>query len=63
MQIKILFVNLPHKTDLKNVLNYVRLLSANIRNIFIERKINPKKNNDKIAESNSYPKAFHKGKD
>ena len=52
-----------HETDLKNVLNYVRLLSANIRNIFIERKINPKKNNDKIAESNSYPKAFYKGKD
>ena len=32
-----------HETNLKSVLNYVRLLSANIRNIFIERKINPKK--------------------
>ena len=32
-----------HETNLKSVLNYVQLLSANIRNIFIERKINPKK--------------------
>jgi len=36
-------INLHYETDLKNVLNYVRLLSANIRNIFIERKINSKK--------------------
>lgn len=32
-----------YETNLKSVLNYVQLLSANIRNIFIERKINPKK--------------------
>ena len=34
---------MPNETNLKNVLDYVRLLSANIRNIFIERKINSKK--------------------
>ena len=47
MQIKILFVNLPHKTDLKNVLNYVRLLSANIRKYLLNKKKNKKNEQEK----------------
>ena len=36
-----------HKTDLKNVLNYVRLLSANIRKYLLNKK---KMNKKKITE-------------
>ena len=50
MQIKILFVNLPRKTDLKNVLNYVRLLSANIRKYLLNKKKTKKMNKKKITE-------------
>ena len=52
MQIKILFVNLPHKTDLKNVLNYVRLLSANIRKYLLNKKKMNKKKITKWLKNN-----------
>lgn len=50
MHIEILFVNLPRKTDLKNALNYVRLLSANIRKYLLNKKKNKKMNKKKITE-------------
>ena len=40
-------INLHYETDLKNVLNYVRLLSANIRKYLLNKK---KMNKKKITE-------------
>ena len=43
-------INLPNETNLKNVLNYVRLLSANIRKYLLNKKKNKKMNKKKITE-------------
>lgn len=39
-----------HETDLENVLNYVQLLSANIRKYLLNKKKNKKMNKKKITE-------------
>ena len=41
---------MPDETNLKNVLNYVRLLSANIRKYLLNKKKNKKMNKKKITE-------------